>query len=84
VAVLKELGVRPEVEVVEVASRTRHKTVAEAARDYREQLIVPDTPEARRERRGLLADWLVPRDGAFGPPLRTTPAAIISWAPKTT
>jgi len=82
--VLKELGMRPEVEVVEVVSRTRFVSVAEAARDYRDQLLVPDTPEGRRELRGLLASWLVPRDGALGPPLRTTPAAIISWQPKTT
>jgi len=81
VDVLKELGLRPEVEVVEVPSRTRFRTVAEAARDYREQLLVPDTPEARRELRELLASWLVPRDGALGPPLKTTPAAIISWRP---
>ncbi len=84
VDVLKELGARPEVEVVEVASRTRYQSVADAARDYRDQLIVPDTPEARRELRQLLADWLVPRDGGLGPPLRSTPAAIISWQPKRT
>ena len=79
--VLRELGLRPEVEVVEVTSRARFATVAEAARDYREQLCLPDTPEVRKELRGLLATWLVPRDGGLGPPLKTTPAAIISWAP---
>ena len=79
VDVLRELGLSPEVEVVEVASRARFKTAAEAAKDYRDQLCLPDTPEARRELRGLLADWLVPRDGALGPPLKTVPAAIISW-----
>ena len=79
VDVLRELGLRPEVEVVEVPSRARFKTAAEAAKDYRDQLCLPDTPEMRKELRGLLADWLVPRDGALGPPLKTVPAAIIGW-----
>jgi SAM-dependent methyltransferase len=79
VDVLRELGLKPEVEVVEVSSRARFKTPAEAAKDYRDQLCLPDTPEVRKELRGLLTDWLVPRDGAFGPPLKTVPAAVISW-----
>jgi SAM-dependent methyltransferase len=79
--VLRELGLAPEVEVVEVTSRARFATVAAAAKDYREQLCLPDTAEIRQELRGLLRDWLIPRDGGFGPPLRTTPAAVIGWAP---
>jgi SAM-dependent methyltransferase len=79
--VLRELGAKPAVEVVEVTSRARFATVAAAAKDYRDQLCLPDTPEVRKELRGLLANWLVPRQGGFGFPLRTTPAAIISWAP---
>ncbi|MDQ4069024.1 MAG: methyltransferase domain-containing protein [Actinomycetota bacterium] len=79
VDVLRELGLSPEVEVVEVPSRARFKSAAEAAREYRDQLCLPDAPEVRKELRGLLADWLVPRDGALGPPLRSVPAAIISW-----
>jgi SAM-dependent methyltransferase len=82
VDVLRELGMAPEVEVVEVSSRARFATVAEAAKDYREQLCLPDTAETRAELRGLLKDWLVPRDGGWGPPLKTTPAAIVSWAPS--
>jgi SAM-dependent methyltransferase len=79
--VLRELGAKPAVEVVEVTSRARFATVAAAAKDYRDQLCLPDTPEVRKELRGLLANWLVPREGGFGFPLRTTPAAIISWPP---
>lgn len=79
VDVLRELGLAPRVEVVEVPSRARFKTAAEAAKDYRDQLCLPDTAEARRELRGLLADWLVPRGGELGPPLKTVPAAVISW-----
>jgi SAM-dependent methyltransferase len=84
VDVLRELGLAPDVEVVEVAGRARFATVAEAARDYREQLCLPDTPDTRRELRSLLSSWLVPRDGALGPPLKTTPAAILSWRPGRT
>lgn len=79
VDVLRELGLAPAVDVVEITSRARFATAADAAKDYREQLCLADTPEVRKELRALLADWLVPRDGAFGPPLKTTPAAIISW-----
>ncbi len=77
--VLRELGIEPEVEVVEVPARARFKTVAAAAKDYRDQLCLADTPEVRKELRGLLADWLIPRDGGLGVPLKTVPAAIISW-----
>jgi hypothetical protein len=77
--VLRELGFKPEIEVVEVPARARFKTVADAAKDYRDQLCLADTPEVRKELRGLLADWLVPRDGGLGVPLKTVPAAIISW-----
>ena len=79
VDVLREMGLTPTTEVVEVPTRARFKSVADAAKEYREQLCLPDTPEARRELRGLLADWLVPRGDALGAPLRTVPAAIISW-----
>jgi len=80
--VLRELGMKPEIEVVEVATRARFKTVAEAAKDYRDQLCLPDTPQIRKELRGLMAHWLIPRDGGLGVPLKTVPAAIISWIPR--
>lgn len=79
--VLRELGVVPEIEVVEVPTRARFKSVADAAKDYRNELCLPDTAEVRKELRGLLAHWLVPRGDALGAPLKTVPAAIISWAP---
>lgn len=77
--VLRELGLEPTVEVVEVPTRVRFKSVADAARDYRDQLCLPDTPDMRKELRGLLADWLIPRGDGLGVPLKTVPAAIISW-----
>jgi SAM-dependent methyltransferase len=82
VDVLRELGLKPEVEVVEVPTRGRFKSVADAAKDYRDQLCLPDTPEMRKELRGLLANWLIADDGALRVPLRTVPAAILSWAPR--
>jgi SAM-dependent methyltransferase len=82
VHVLRELGLAPEVEVVEVPTRGRFKTVAAAARSYREELCLPDTPEVRKELRGLLGHWLIRRDEHLAAPLKTVPAAIISWAPS--
>ena len=81
VDVLRELGVKPEVEVVEVATRGRFKNVADAAKDYRDQLCLPDTPEIRKELRGLLQHWLIRRGDALAAPLKTVPAAVISWKP---
>lgn len=81
VDVLRELGVKPEVEVVEVATRGRFKNVADAAKDYRDQLCLPDTPEIRKELRGLLQHWLIRRGDALAAPLKTLPAAVISWRP---
>lgn len=79
VAVLAELGIKAGVEVVEVPVRTRHKSVAAAARSYRESLLLPDTAEVRRELRGLLSGWLIADGDTWRPPLRTSPAAILSW-----
>lgn len=81
VDVLRELGLKPEVEVVEVATRGRFKSVADAAKDYRDQLCLPDTPEVRKELRGLLEHWLIRRGDALAAPLKTVPAAVISWPP---
>lgn len=78
-AVLRELGVDPDVEVVEVRGRARFDTLAAAVRAYRDMLLVPDTPDGRAELRELLTTWLVSDKGVLRPPLRTMPAAIISW-----
>lgn len=81
VAVLAELGVDAEVEVVEVANRSRFATVAAAVRTYLDLLVLADTAAVRRELRGLLGSWLVQDHGALRPPLRSWPAAIVSWRP---
>ena len=81
VAVLGEMGIEPDLEVVEIATRTRWATLDDAVDSYREALVLPDTAEARRELAGLLGPWLQRRAGALHPPFRTQPAAILSWAP---
>ncbi len=84
VAVLGELGIKADVEVVELPVRTRFTNLASAARDYRENLCLPNTPGLRRELRELLGAWLVADGVGLRPPLRTTPAAILHWAPRRT
>lgn len=78
-AILQELGLRPEVEVVEVPMRTRFDTLAAAVKAYREVLVLPDTAEVRAELRELLRSWLVRDAGALRPPVSAMPAAVVSW-----
>ena len=82
-AVLRELGITPDVKVVEIANRRRFATIDEAVEHYRDALLVADTPGARRELEALLRTWLLGRRGALRSPLRTVPAAIIHWRPGT-
>lgn len=82
VGVLGELGIKADVEVVEVPVRTRYTSVAAAARTYRQGLLLDDTAEVRRELRGLLTDWLIADGDAWRPPVRTTPAAVIHWSAR--
>ncbi len=82
-AVLRELGIEPEVKVVELNNHRRFATIDEAVEHYRDALLLADLPEVRRELEGLLAIWLLGRRGALRSPLRTMPAAIIHWTPGT-
>lgn len=81
-AVLEELGFPPEVEVVEVPTISRFPTLNDAVRSYRENLLLTDDPGTRRELRKILSGWLIRQDGGLRPPFRTTPSAILSWAPS--
>lgn len=80
-AVLRELGVRPRVDVVELVNRMRFATIDEAVGHYREDLLLADTPDVRRELAGLLSTWLLGRRGSFRSPLRSMPTAIMQWRP---
>lgn len=77
--ILVDLGKEPEVEVVEVPTRTHFDSLAAAVRGFREGLILPDTAEVRAELHGLLSSWLVQDARGLRPPERTVPAAIVSW-----
>ncbi len=81
-AVLRELGIAPEVNVVELVNRRRFATIDEAVEHYRDALLLPETPEVKEELEGLLPLWLLGRRGAFRSPLRTQPAAIVHWRPR--
>ncbi len=78
---LGELGIDFDVSVVELANRRRFTTIADAGEHYRDALLVPDAPDARRELEQLLSFWLLGRRGSFRSPLRAIPAAIIHWRP---
>lgn len=80
--VLRELGIEPEVKVVELINRRRFATIDQAVEHYRDALLLADLPCVRRELEGLLGIWLLGRRGALRSPLRTTPAAIIHWTPR--
>ena len=81
VAVLEGLGLAPQVEVVEVPVRARFTSLRAAVDDYGENLLLADTAAVRRQLRPLLSSWLVERDGTLRPPLRSTPAVVLSWSP---
>lgn len=79
--VLREIGIDADVEVVEVANRTRFSTLADAVRDYQDLLVLADTREVRRELAALLGLWLVADDHGLRPPIGTLPAAVLRWEP---
>jgi SAM-dependent methyltransferase len=80
-AVLTDMGLSPAVKVVEVPSSSRFDSLAAAVREYVDYLVLPDSPQVRRELKGLLASWLVPEGNRWRLPVRTLPAAVVSWSP---
>ena len=81
-AVLHELGIAMQVKIVEIVNRRRFATIEDAVEHYRDALLLPETPGVREELAGLLATWLLGRRGALRSPLRTAPAAIVTWQPS--
>jgi len=81
-AVLRELGIDPQVKVVELVNHRRFATIVAAVDYYREALLLIDTPESNTELAQLLTSWLLGRRGAFRSPLPTLPAAMIQWSPR--
>jgi SAM-dependent methyltransferase len=79
--VLRETGIDPTVEVVEVRTHTRFASLAEAVEDYRDLLALPDDDDVRRRLGELLRTWLVARGRELRLPVATLPAAVIRWRP---
>lgn len=82
IAVLEEVGIHPDVDIVEIPHNVRFATVDDAVADYADQLFVPDTDGARAELRTLLSSWLMRSNGSLRPPIRSMPAAILHWRPS--
>jgi len=82
VAVVREMGIEPVVDVVEAPSRTRFTTLDEAVDDQLDMLALTDTPEHRGELADLLSMWLVADRSGFRLPIATLPAAVIRWSPR--
>ena len=81
-AVLRELGIEPDLRLVEIPNRRRWATIDEAVGHYREALLLPEGDGVEEELASLLADWLLGRSGALRSPLRSAPAAIVHWRPR--
>ena len=81
-AMLRELGIDPDIKVVDIPNRRRFATVDDAVDHYAEALLLDDDPDVRGELRGLLEHWLMGRRGAYRSPLRSVNAAIMRWSPR--
>ncbi len=77
--VLYEMGIYANVEVVATPPSLRYPSLDVAVVELLEQLILPDDEQTRAQLRGLLAGWLVERDGMLMPPSREMVSAIIWW-----
>ena len=77
--VLFEMGIYANVEIVSLAGSLRYPSLDVAVEELSELLILPADEKIREELRGLLADWLVERDGLLVPPPREMTCAIMWW-----
>lgn len=82
IAVLGELGIHPQTEIVEMPTADRWVTVADAVEDHVDALRLGDSTAVKAELSRLLHTWLVRReDGTLRAPMPVLPAAILSWTP---
>jgi len=77
--VLYEMGIYANVEVVATPPSLRYPSLDVAVVELLEQLILPDDEQTHAQLRGLLAGWLVERDGVLMMPSREMVSAIIWW-----
>lgn len=75
--VLYEMGIFANVEIVETLQSLRYPSLDVAADELVEQLILPNDEQTRNTLRGLLAEWLIERDGVLVPPVEKMVCAII-------
>ncbi|MGH9188854.1 MAG: class I SAM-dependent methyltransferase [Acidimicrobiales bacterium] len=83
-AVLREIGVEPDVEVLDMPFRPRFASLEEAVDDFRRMLALPDTAAARSELSALLDLWLVRRGPHLASPAGSLTTALLSWRPAST
>lgn len=79
VELLRELGVRPTLEMVRGSGGARYATVAEAVVDLRENLCLPPGAEIGRELRSIARGWLIHGPGGLRLPGVPPPLAVIRW-----
>ncbi len=77
--ILFEMDIYANVEVVSLPASLRYPSLDVAVEELAELLIVPGDEKTRDELRGMLAGWLVERDGMLVPPLQEMTCAIIWW-----
>lgn len=77
--VLYEMGIFANVEMVTLPGSLRYPSLDVAVEELAEQLILPGDEKTREELRGLLAGWLVERDGMLIPPMQEMACAIVWW-----
>ena len=77
--VLYEMGIYANVEVVATPPSLRYPSLDVAVVELLEQLILPDDEQTRAQLRGLLAGWLVERDGVLMTPSQEMVSAIVWW-----
>jgi len=75
--VLFELGLYADVEMVRTSSSLHFSSLDMAVEEMLEMLILPDTPQIRRELSQLLEQWLIPHGNELIPPQSELVSAIL-------
>jgi 2-polyprenyl-3-methyl-5-hydroxy-6-metoxy-1,4-benzoquinol methylase len=80
-AVLYEMGIYANAEIVKTPGSMRFPSLDVAVEDLAEHLILPQDEATRTELRTLLASWLVESNGMLAIPADEMVSAIIWWTP---
>lgn len=81
---LHQMGIHADVEIVTLQRRSSMgaPTIADAAAQFRDRLILDDRPETTSALETVLREMLVHTDEGWSLPPRPALAAIISWPPS--